>query len=248
MFGKSSSFGIPAEVVITFSVLWSFKTCLSLHVKATKVEKTHLEFTSKIFLVMIALFASSARILAMISYFTPFFGLFDLLHHHKAEQIPFTLSKEGKYGPNDTLVLYNSTPVRWGQIDTWDYSDEDNPSPPSYTTYTLLSLAESFMIFWLLVLLHLLAVFFVKIIGSKKFQQADKLDKFLHCMENLNIAYPFQDFDYLSGTAEEHKDRFRKVNIEVLCTMLVNFIFHALMLIPLWYTGQKGNKFQLIHE
>ena len=227
------------------SVLWSFRTCLSLHVNVNKVEKTHLGFTSAIFLIIIAFFASSARILAIISYFTPFFGLFDLLHHHKAEQIPFSLSKEGKYGPNDTLVLYNSTSVRWGLIDTWDYSDEDNPTPPSYTTYTLLSLAESFMIFWLLVLLHLLAVFFVKIIRSEKFQQADKLDKFLHCMENLNIAYPFQDFDYLSGTAEEHMDRFRKVNFEVLFTMLVNFIFHALMLIPLWYTGQKGNKFQL---
>merc|ERR1719192_356915 len=95
------------------------------------------------------------------------------------------------------------------------------------------------MIFWLLVLLHLLAVFFVKKIRSEKFQQADKLDKFLHCMENLNIAYPFQDFDYLNGTAEEHMDRFSKVNIEVLCTMLVNFIFHALMLIPLWYTASK---------
>ena len=223
------------------SVLWSFRTCLSLHVNVNKVEKTHLGFTSAIFLIIIAFFASSARILAIISYFTPFFGLFDLLHHHKAEQIPFSLSKEGKYGPNDTLVLYNSTSVRWGLIDTWDYSDEDNPTPPSYTTYTLLSLAESFMIFWLLVLIHLLAVFFVKIKRSEKFQQADKLDKFLHCMENLNIAYPFQDFDILHGSAEEHKKRFRNVNIEVLLTMFVNFLVHCLMLLPLWLTGQGNN-------
>ena len=241
MFGKESSYGVPAEAVITLSVLWSFKTCLSLHVKATKVEKTHLETTSKLLVVLISFFASAARILSIICFFAPFFGLFDLLHHHKAEQIPFSLSKEGKYGPNDTLVLYNSTPVRWGQIDTWDYTDEDNPTPPSYCNYTLFTLSQSFMIFWLLIFLHLLAVFFVKLMRSEKFQEAGKLDKLLHCMENLNIAYPFQDFDILHGSAEEHKKRFRNVNIEVLFTMFVNFLVHCLMLLPLWLTGQGNN-------
>ena len=56
-------------------------------------------------------------------------------------------------------------------------------------------------------------------------------------MENLNIAYPFQDFDFLNGSAEEHKKRFQEVNSEVLWTMLVNSVIHGVMLLPLWYTG-----------
>ena len=177
MFGKTGSYGVPAEVVITLSVLWSFKTCLSLHVKAINVEKTHLETTSKILVVLISFFASAARILSIICFFTPFFGLFDLLHHHKAEQIPFTLGKEGKYRPSDMLELYNTTPVRWGLIDRWDYSDVTSPSPPSYNTFTLLTLAESFKLFWILIFLHLLIIFLVKVYKSREFKEADKLDQ-----------------------------------------------------------------------
>ena len=179
MFGKTSSFGVPSEVVITLSVLWSFKTCLSLHVKAINVEKTHLETTSKILVVLISFFASSARIISMISFFVPFFGLCDLLHHHKAEQIPFTLGKEGTYRATDMLELYNTTPVRWGLIDRWDYSDLTNPSPPSYNTFTLFTLAEAFKLFWILIFLHLLIIFLVKVFKSQEFEKADKLEKAL---------------------------------------------------------------------
>ena len=62
-------------------------------------------------------------------------------------------------------------------------------------------------------------------------------------MENLNIAYPFQDFDSLDGSPEEHKERFHQVNSEVLTTMLVNSVIHSLMLLPLWYTGSAISRY-----
>ena len=185
MFGKESSYGVPAEAVITLSVLWSFKTCLSLHEKATKVEKTHLETTSKILVVLISFFASAARILSIICFFVPFFGLFDLLHHHKAEQIPFSLGKDGFYNATDMLELYNTTPVRWGEIDRWDYTDPTHPTPPSYNTFTYFTLAQAFKLFWLLIFLHLLIIFLVKVFKSQEFRKADNLDK----AKQSNIFY-----------------------------------------------------------
>ena len=37
-----------------------------------------------------------------------------------------------------------------------------------------------------------------------KFREADKLEKFLNVMENMNIPYPMEDFDVLNGTEKEH--------------------------------------------
>ena len=81
----------------------------------------------------------------------------------------------------------------------------------------------------------------VKVPKAEKFREADKLEKLLHVMENLNIPYPLEDFDVLNGTEREHRERFEKVNTEVLLTMLVNMLIHLLMLAPLWYTGNQEN-------
>ena len=77
----------------------------------------------------------------------------------------------------------------------------------------------------------------VKVTKAKKFREADMLEKLIHATENMTIANPFEDFDVLNGSAREHRERFEKVNIEVLMTMVVNFLINMLMLGPLWYTG-----------
>ena len=73
------------------------------------------------------------------------------------------------------------------------------------------------------------------------------MEKFLQVMENLNIPYPVEDFDVLNGTEREHRERFEKVNTEVLLTMVVNMAIHLMMLTPLWFTGnQEISKYILI--
>ena len=79
----------------------------------------------------------------------------------------------------------------------------------------------------------------VKLLKAEKFREAGKLDRLLHVMENMNIPYPVEDFDVLNGTEAEHRERFEKVNTEVLLTMVVNMLIHLLMLAPLWYTGKQ---------
>ena len=80
VFGKSSSIGIDTDTLIILSILWSIKTCVTLHLKAADIEKTHLRIISKIGLILISLFCSCARLLAIITFFTPFIGLFNLLN------------------------------------------------------------------------------------------------------------------------------------------------------------------------
>ena len=52
VFGKSNESG-HADTLIILSILWSIKTCVTLHLKAASIEKTHLRFKSKISLVVI---------------------------------------------------------------------------------------------------------------------------------------------------------------------------------------------------
>ena len=237
IFGKSESDSIDVDVLISLSILWSSKTIVTRNLKAAEVEKTHLRFFSKVFLVLISLFSSCPRLLSIVCFFTPFLGLFSLLNHYKLEQIPFTPSKEGKLKPYDVMTFGNKT-FTWGEIDRWIFDNDTDPgTPPGYNRYTLFTLAESVQLFLIVIFLQFLAVYMVKVMTSKKFREADKLEKLIHVTENMSIAYPMEDFDVLNGSAREHRERFEKVNKEVLTTMIINCLINMLMLGPLWYTG-----------
>ena len=220
--------GVNADTLISFSIVWSIKTVINLHLKAASIEKTLLKTSSKIGLVLISLFCSCARLLSIVCFFTPFIGLFNLLNHYKAEQIPFAQSIRDDFNGN----------ITWGEIDRWTFDDETElGTPPGYNKYTLFTLAESVQLFAILIFLQILAVYMVKVMKAEKFREADKLEKLLHVMENLNIPYPVEDFDVQNGREREHRERFNKVNTEVVLTMLFNMLIHLLMLAPLWYTG-----------
>ena len=224
--------GVNADTLISFSIVWSIKTVINLHLKAASIEKTHLKTSSKIGLVLISLFCSCARLLSIVCFFTPFIGLFNLLNHYKAEQIPFAQSIRDDFTGN----------ITWGEIDRWTFENgTEFGTPPGYNLYTFLTLQQSFWIFCFLSLLHILAVYGVKVLKAEKFREANKLEKLLHVMENMNIPYPVEDFDVLNGTEREHRERFEKVNTEVLLTMVVNMTIHLMMLAPLCYTGNQEN-------
>ena len=91
MFKQDSMFGIPMdpETVLTLSVILSMKTCVNLHLKAIKVNKGFFPMTSKLIVWTWGLFGTLRRVLSMVIYFVPFLGLSNVLHHWRAEQIPF---------------------------------------------------------------------------------------------------------------------------------------------------------------
>ena len=225
---------IEVDVLLSASILWSLLTCISLHVKVAKTDKTHLPLSSRVVLVFISLFSSCARLLALVCFFTPFMGLFSLLNHHKLEQTP-----SPDRGGELPLLESRSGNKTWREIDRWTYDHKTGiGSAPGYNRYTLFTVAESLQLFGILIFLQFLAVYMVKVTNVDKFRDAGSLKKLIHATENMTIAYPFEDFDVLNGSAIEHRERFEKVKIEIVMTMTVNFLVHLLMLAPLWYTGE----------
>ena len=136
MFKQSSFFGIKnldPKAVLALSVSWSLRTCVFLHLKSVATEKGFLQTTSKIAVFLWGLFAVMRRVLTLVAFFIPCLGLFSVLYHWRAELIPFRIRLE--YAANvtaDDLIKLrglNET-IFWSQLDRWDYSDPDRPSPP----------------------------------------------------------------------------------------------------------------------
>ena len=175
--------------------------------------------------------------MALVLYFTPGFGLFSILHYWKFEQIPYA-ERYRNLTPTDVLHLYNAN-VTWSDMNRWDYSDPSNPTPPPYTLYTGLTLTQYFILFWIIIFLHVLSNIIIKKICSKHFLKNCKsvLAMFIHGMENTNMATLWRDWDVDKGTIEDHRERHGQVIKEMVAIMINKAWFHALMLCPIIYTG-----------
>ena len=179
----------------------------------------------------------------MVTYFIPFLGLFDILYHWKAEQIPFWIRNlKGRQNPNDEIELRGlMKTVLWGELDRWNHSVHDVPTPPSYTLYTYFTLEGSFQAFLLLMSVHTLTMLLVKIATSAEFRKRDNLmKKCLHVIQNLSLATPYQDWDEGIHTIPGYKRRFQKTNIEMACCFTLNIVVSIVMIVPLWYTGESS--------
>ena len=240
-FSTSTFLGIDAKVMFGLSSVWSFKQCVSKHIECIEYEKVFLPSKSKALVFLWGLAATAKRILAVVGFFLPCLGLFDTLHHWRAEQTPFTTRREraedGLVMVNDTLDLHGlEEKVFWRELDRTDWTDSEYPQFPPYDLYTGLGLTGYFLSFLLLLFLHLITVLAVKILRVRN-MSGSRLDIVRHCLENINIPYPWQDFDLLRGGLEEYKARRGKVHREMFCVMVVNFMFNSLMLLPMVYTG-----------
>ena len=237
IFAKSSAedYLISSQIFLIFSIIWSLKTCITTHVKAAKVEKDFLPFTSTLILLAQTSVATLKRIGIMFFYFTPFFGNLNLLQHWKAELKPWKAKPYVNY-KEDILYIGNVT-LPWSTINRADYTDRKNPTPPTYTEYTGLSLGEAYLVFLLLICLQVISVFLCKLYTAEQFKRKGLLQKILHSLENCSFVSPAQDWDMETGDIEAHWQRIKQVKVEVIITMFINFLWHVAMLFPLLYTG-----------
>ena len=60
----------------------------------------------------------------------------------------------------------------------------------------------------------------------------------VHGLENANMPTVWQDWDMEKGSVREHKRRQTRVILEMLLMMVVRAAFHALMLLPIIFTGK----------
>ena len=182
--------------------------------------------------------------MAIVVFFIPSLGLFSILNHWKAEQIPFFVRKEyfklRVLTPSDIIALNNmSRNVNWSTIDRWNYTDHNMPQPPPYSLYTGFSLGDTFKAFLIMMVLHFICITVVKIITAKKTKKESCFNFIVHVIENMNIPFPYKDWDSENLTVAGFKQRLREVNIEMAWTYVVNFIFNILMFCPFWWTGEN---------
>ena len=193
-----------AEAALTLSILWSLRTCVTLHLKAILVEKVYFPGKSKLYVLVWASLVTATRVFSMVIFFVPSMGLCNLLYHWQAEQIPFSVRQyvaatNGSVSPDAEIQLRGMTEaVLWSQLDRWDYTDPAQPRPPHYSLYTGLSLAWTFFAFFAITALQLIALYIVKYVTSEDFKHASVFNKLVHCLENINITMPFRDWDSVS--------------------------------------------------
>ena len=95
------------------------------------------------------------------------------------------------------------------------------------------------MAFFGLFLLHSLATVVTKLITSEEFRKGGiRFQKVIHIITCTNIPTMFRDWDIGDASVEEHRNRYKKTEIEMGCLLLVNTVFSLMYLGPLWYTGQ----------
>ena len=145
-------------------------------------------------------------------------------------------SFEDSQNPRDPIELrgLNQT-VLWGELDRWNYTGV--ATPPPYTLYTFLTPGEAFQVFLVIMAAHTLAMLIVKIATSREFRtKSNLLGKFIHVIQNLSLATPYEDWDHDVKTIPQYKEKFHSVNIEMAFCLTVNIVVSLVMLVPLFYT------------
>ena len=245
-FERNSLLGVRIKptTLIILSIIWSLKTLILMHVKSLSLEKGYFRLKVKFVAFLWGLVSSMKRVIVIVSFFVPSLGLFDLLWHWHAEQYPFQvrldLAKRSNMTQDAKIKLYNMTEeVSWSDLDRWCYENPQNPKAPDYDLYTGLTAKWSLATFFLILFLHLVAVFLVKWYTSDEFRmgKGTVFQKSNHVILNTNIPRAFRDWDYGNLSLEEHRRRYRRTEKEMVCLILVNQVFNLMLLVPLWYTG-----------
>ena len=243
VFDQDSFMGLQLDpiIVLGISIAITIKSCITLQLKSINTEKHYVPFLSSLVILLFSLLSSIRRIQSLVCLFIPSLGLFSILYHFKAEQIPFNIWNRYNRTQSDRIVLYGlKETVLWGELDRWDYSTDPDGIPPPYSNYTGISLEWSFISFFILSVVQFCAILIVKINTCKSFPKTEKfLDKFLHLLLNLNISSPYEDWDQGRFSVKEYKERHRETNNEMSWCLSVNIFFSVIMLVPLWFTGKR---------
>ena len=241
MFGVTSTLFLGAHGVLAISILLSMKTSISLHLKSIQLDKGFFPLTSLIIVLLWGLFATLRRTLAIVVFFIPSLGLFDILHHFEYEKIKFKIRMDYAHirSPEDKIFMYGLTEtVYWNELDRWNYTDPKNPIPPDYSSYTGLTLQSTFESFFVLMVLQFTFTIIVKMLTSLEFRnKSDVFNKFVHALQNLNMNFPYQDWDDGIFTLEEFQERHWNTTKEMAASFAVTFLFSMISLCPLFYTG-----------
>ena len=136
---------------------------------------------------------------------------------------------------NNYTQFGDSPLILWKNIDRWNHTYDEPPSP---ILYTLFPLKGYFFIFVGILVSQALTIFLAKILLSHEFcQQQSIIEKFIHVMENCHIGFNAKEWDAAKGNAKAHQRRMLRNQKEVLTLIIINFFYNILLLSPLIILG-----------
>ena len=260
--------GALSFFLLSGSNILSAKSFTSSHCKVLNIGREHFPLTSRLAATFYSLCGLITRVVAMIMYFAVPLGLFSLLRHWQAEQVPWSHSILDFVTPEGLMIMGDNEPFVWSDVDRWikkgtlfltypngtiirDSYGNIFPNPkymitaPDVTLYIGIRWRTYLFIFFAHVAVHTIIIFIAKFKLSKIFKYGfNLLDKIIHSIENTNLPFNCREWDDGQGDAKEHRRRMRLNWKEGYVIIVINTIFNATLLVPLCYLG-NCNKFSL---
>ena len=177
-------------------------------------------------------------VLGMIVFFIPSWGLLDVLRHCQADRIPFATSLT-QNPTNATDLLFGDAPlVPWTDITHVNYTNPDDPTPPPYTLYTGLTARRTYFVFLSIWLMQIVCIWLKNFCTSKPFMTLSYFDQIFHSFQSVIAPTPSVDWVSGEGNCSEKYNRMKMAMREVVGTIAINSVFHAIRLIPMIYLGE----------
>ena len=223
---------------LVLSIIWSMKTIGMTYFKMKARGKVEmLALPAKILLAVRSLLVYSVRLSCIVAFFGPFLGLFNVLAHWKAEQMVLDFKVFNRSHLYTSLKGSGSLPLE--VVYRADYSDPENPLPPSYTIYTQVTLGTSFALFLVLLIIQSLVNLLLETRLSQEFKEAKLTTKMQHLLESVNRGDSFMDWDMGLGTLSDYQRKWWNVMAETIVMIGVQLGTNLALLIPLWVTSKK---------
>ena len=118
------------------------------------------------------------------------------------------------------------------------YLDPNNPIPPLLSLYTGLDTKTFFIIFALGWVFQVFCIWLHNFFISNIFRKFSIFDQIMHAFQSVATPFLSKDWADGEGTCEEHFERMKIVEKEVIGTIKINSIFLIMHILPLAYLGK----------
>ena len=106
--------------------------------------------------------------------------------------------------------------------------------PPSIKLYTYFSLQTCFLALWGILFLQNLTIFIIDKIWVKTMPENTTLwQRFMHACKKSHLPFPHTNWYKAKGGCQDHVNRKKAVDKEVLLATIVNLVFNMTLLTPL---------------
>ena len=167
------------------------------------------------------------------------------MNHYQAETMPLDV-ENWKYvnnTENQQFHYWNNITDMYQNVSVSEIFRANNKFSgerdiPPTTLYTLIQLQTAYILFLVSYLLYGLLLSLIKYCINNDFNSASFGTKFQHIVESVNIPEAYGDWDTDNNLClNGHLKKWRKVLVEMLVMVLLQFITNICLLIPLVITG-----------